>query len=220
MIAYCRVYALLSPNKKISPLAVTRSFIIIVFQIPYRMASILKLLILSEHDIQTTLDLKKQKLYNQIKGLNVEFLNHKILLNCPTKNEMLHQFKLLHPNMNLAEYREILINFLSHSTEADKSTTYVEGMNNTATFNTSVITTEEGVKVPHRHLAAIRILYGSKRLIHATSNTDIVLTPSQIKANYIQSLIKPGSAKPGSIITSGQYTQRIEKISRIKVVPL
>jgi len=150
--------------------------------------------------------IEKHGIYDEVQHLKIEFLGGKIYLNCPTVNEFARKLMQRCPKTTDKEYVALFLKIKQLSGEFHSQTLKPDSNpQQKILFKLGRITTEEGVKVPSRHYSTETILHGYRRVVHATSNTGIVLTETQISGPYLSPLVRAGSVRPGSIFTGGNY---------------
>ncbi len=220
ILAYKRLY-LLALKPKLTINDFLKSLIVIIFGIPIKVIKISWFFIKSDKNLHHTLSHFFFFNYESVKNLKIEFINKKVFLNGSVRKNIISKIFLYNPDINVNEcfliYREL-------EKKNKIFNLFEEKLKESSICFLGSLTTEEGTKIPKNHWShenSFEIKKNGdyiKTIIHATSNVPETLDNSQLTACGIKNLIKPGSNKPGSVITEGNYLFRSIEYQK-KIIP-
>ena len=188
MLAFKRIYILLSKKKRIS-IRVIMWLIIYFLGIPIKILRIIFFIFKSKKGFKDGVLEIYYKVYFKINKLKIEVLEGEFYLNCSTLGKLIVK---INPSMlNENKIFELINELKLLSIKYNK---YEMNDEPIKMMRMGFKTQEGNIIIPHYG-------YFEKNIIHATSNVKITLTSTQKIALPFPNLIKEGAKSPGSIIT-------------------
>lgn len=215
--AFNRIYIYVCYTKP-SLYHLIKIFFIILFDIPVRLFSLIRILLFYQGDITERIRIMYDSEYEKSENLKIEFLQHEIYLNCRNINSLVQIFK--NKGVSRGQCYNIIQQLTYHNNEFN---TFENNEKSRLLFYMSSLETHEGFKIPFIHPAyrwnlEIKHPYPKSFILHATSNCDVELKPSQIRTSSISDLIKKDAINPGSIISFNAKCEEIKPFKSIRKV--
>lgn len=216
--AFQKIYAF-ALKKNITKASFARIVLVLTLQIPLKIINLCYEILYNDGaNLNEKLLFIYDSKHETVKELKIEFLNHKVYLNCFN----IYAFvKNLKASGVPPEKCHELIKLLKHHLNGFYGFESREKAR--LRFYMCNIKTKEGVAIPFTHPAHVwntviksyKYEDNNKLVLHSTSNKEIKITATQVKLDPINELIKKNSKDPGTILS---YDVKCEPISEFKAV--